>query len=48
METFNGVLTEKQVRNLISTMEQSGINKRIVVGKATKYNKDWDKYKKYI
>ena len=48
METFNGVLTEKQVRNLISRMEQSGIIKRIGVGKATKYIKDWDKFKKYI
>lgn len=48
METFNGILTEKQVRSLISRMEQSGIIKRIGVGKATKYIKDWDQFKKYI
>lgn len=48
METFSGILTEKQVRNLISRMEQSGIIKRIGVGKATKYIKDWDKFKKYV
>lgn len=48
MEIFNGILTEKQVRNLISRMEQYGIIKRIGVGKATKYIKDWDQFKKYI
>lgn len=48
METFNGLLTEKQVRNLIGRMEQSGIIKRIGVGKATKYVKDWEKFKRYL
>lgn len=48
MEVFNGILTEKQVRNIISRMEQAGIIRRMGVGKATKYIKDWEKFKKYM
>lgn len=48
MEVFNGILTEKQARNIISRMEQAGIIRRMGVGKATKYIKDWEKFKKYM
>jgi len=47
-EAFIGKLTVKQVRNLVSRLEQSKVIKRIGVGRATKYIKDLDQFEKYL